>query len=39
MKRLYEQPELEVLAYQIEDVITQSIGSDRGENDLPVMPV
>lgn len=35
MKTFYEQPKLEVLIYQIEDVITESVDRDLGENDLP----
>lgn len=36
MKRLYEQPELEVLTFHVEDVITTSY--DPEEDELPLMP-
>ena len=39
MKELYEAPEMEIVEFETEDVITTSgIGGDSG-NDLPPMPI
>lgn len=35
MKKLYEQPELEVMVFAVEDVITDSAP---GEDELPFIP-
>ena len=42
MKKVYEQPELELLVFRVADVITESEPKDQyeyGPNDLPVRPL
>ena len=38
MKTMYEQPELEIVKFSVEDIITESIQTT-GDDELPPMPV
>lgn len=35
MKKIYEQPEMELLNFDVVDIITESTGGADNENDLP----
>ncbi len=38
MKKFFEEPEMEIVAFTVEDIITESNGEGEWDDELPVFP-